>query len=380
MIARKIYNHLSNNLYKGKAIVLFGPRQVGKTTLLQQVVAAQREVKSIWLSGDDLGHRDTLSDITISDAKRLFKGLQLIVIDEAQRVRNIGMTIKVLVDYLPEVQVLASGSSSFSLANKINEPLTGRKVDYWLFPLSFAELSQHTSVFSERNELANRLVFGSYPAVINNAGDEQEVLRTLSNEYLFKDIFEIQDLRKPELLVGLLKALALQVGSQVSFAELAGLLKVSSVTIERYITLLEQAFIIFRLPAFSRNLRTEIAKSRKIYFYDCGLRNALIGNFAKINDRGDVGALWENFLVAERKKSIEYSRRWTNSYFWRNTNQQEIDYVEERDGQIAACEFAYSAKQSKKIPVSFTAAYNPISSSVITNKNYDEWLCEPLEG
>ena len=374
MIKRAIYQQLLNNIHTRRALVLFGPRQVGKTTILRQLVADMPRQDYLWFSGDDLEHRELLTDISIREAERQFTSRKIIVIDEAQRVRNIGLTIKIIVDNIPGAQVIASGSSSFDLANQINEPLTGRKTDFWLFPFSYGELALHNSDIAERNSLAARLIYGTYPAVINSPGNERETLKTLANEYLYRDAFALQELRKPELLINLLKALALQMGNQVSFAELGKTLKVSSPTVERYIQLLEQAFIIFRLGAFSRNLRTELSKTRKIYFYDCGIRNALIGNFSNLADRNDVGALWENYLVSERKKYIEYNRIWNSSYFWRNTNQQEIDYIEEQDGQLAAYEFTFSEKKAKKIPGVFIDAYAPKQTRVINRKNYYAWL------
>ncbi|MEI6286583.1 MAG: ATP-binding protein [Bacillota bacterium] len=374
MIKRAIFQQITSQLFRGKVIVLYGARQVGKTTLLKQLVKETSPDDAFWLNGDEPDDRALLENATSTAIKRLIGNKKLVIIDEAQRVKNIGLTLKIAVDNFPELQFIASGSSSFDLANKISEPLTGRKREFLLFPLSFGELSLDGAMRIEKRLLEARLVFGSYPEVINSPGEERTVLRTLSDDYLYKDIFTLSDIRKPTVIADLLKALALQVGNQVSYGEISKLLGINSQTVERYVQLLEQSFILFRLRSYSRNLRNELSHSRKIYFYDNGILNAATAQFAPLGNRVDVGALWENYLMSERMKYLRYQNIWANSYFWRTTAQQEIDYIEEYDGRISAYEFKWSEKQRAKISSTFKKAYEPSITGVITRENYCDWL------
>jgi predicted AAA+ superfamily ATPase len=372
MITRTIQKSISEKLFKGKAILLMGPRQVGKTTLLREIVQPFKE-DTIWLSGDDISDRERLRNVSLSTLRSLTLKKKILVIDEAQRIQNIGLTIKLLVDHLTDVQVIATGSSSLELANTVNEPLTGRKYEFLLFPISFSELSDHTNLFQELASLENRMIYGCYPEIVNSQGEEREVLSLLADSYLYKDLLSYEKIKKPALLGTLLKALALQLGNEVSYNELAQIVGADKQTVETYIDLLEKTYIVFRLNAFSRNVRNELKKSRKIYFYDNGIRNAIIGNFAPLSNRVDVGALWENYLISERWKKNSYNNFYGHRYFWRTTQQQEIDYLEEIDGHVNAYEFKWNAKKVK-FSTTFLNAYPVSETMVVHAKNYHEWL------
>jgi predicted AAA+ superfamily ATPase len=293
------------------------------------------------------------------------------VIDEAQRVKNIGITLKLITDGFPDVQLLITGSSSFQLQDSINEPLTGRKWEYHLYPLSTIEILNHSGLIAVKQTLENRLIYGSYPDVINRSDHARKTLTNLSGSYLYQDLLTLDNVRKPALLEKLLIALALQIGSEVSYNELAQTLNTDAKTIEKYIDLLEKCYIIFRLTAFNRNIRTELKRGRKIYFYDNGIRNAVIQSFAPLSMRNDVGALWENFFISERIKAKHYNGNYAKSYFWRTTLQQEIDYIEECDGKISAFELKWNPKKSRvSIPASFKDSYEIERFEVITPENY----------
>ena len=375
MVQRAVTTFLADSLFKQKAVLLFGPRQVGKTTLVRTIVE-QIGVPFQWFSGDEPDIRQALSNVTSTRLKSLFGAEKLVVIDEAQRVENIGLTLKLATDNFPDVQVVATGSSAFELANQINEPLTGRKFEFYLYPFSFGELSQHNGLLVEKRLLENRLIFGAYPEVINQPGRERETLNLLADSYLYKDLFALEGLKRSSLFGKLLSALALQVGSEVSYTELARLVGADKNTVERYIDLLEQAFVVFRLPGFSRNLRTELRKAKKIYFYDNGIRNAILGNFQPLSGRTDVGALWENYLMAERLKLFHYSGLYGGRYFWRTTQQQEIDYLEDRDGQLRGYEFKWNPTATVRFPKPFLETYPGSLTSVVTPDNYETFLTD----
>ncbi len=309
MIPRIIESAILDDLFKRKVIIITGPRQVGKTTLLE-LLKTENKVKALWLNCDEPDIRLMLEDATSTRLKELIGNNELVFIDEAQRVKNIGITLKLLVDTLKEVQVIATGSSALELANQINEPLTGRKIDYHLFPISTGEMVQHTSNLEEGRLLEQRLIYGYYPEVINHPAQAQRTLLELSNNYLYKDLLSLEAIRKPALLEKIITALALQIGNEVSFSELSQLIGADHKTIEHYIQLLEKCYILFQLTAFSRNLRNEIKKGRKIYFYDNGIRNAIIKNFNPVGLRQDTGALWENYLMSERRKLPLTIKKW----------------------------------------------------------------------
>lgn len=373
MIPRFQEDAIKKRLFKGKAILLLGPRQVGKTTLVNNIRRAFSS-DCIYLNGDEPDIAQALSDKTSTELKALIGNKRLAIIDEAQRVRNIGISLKLLVDNYPDIQVIATGSSSLELGNEINEPLTGRKFEFFLFPVSYAEMEQAAGQLETRRLLKHRLIFGYYPEVINNPGDEEYTLRLLANSYLYKDLFMLGDIRKPDLLQRILQALAFQIGSEVSYNEIGQLIGADNQTVERYINLLEKSFVIFRVGSFSRNLRNELKRSRKIYFWDNGIRNTIISNFNAVELRPDTGALWENFLASERQKLNAYRARYVNHYFWRTHAQQEIDYLEETGGKLFAYEFCWNPKKRKKIPPSFQEAYPGSQYQVITPENYREFI------
>jgi predicted AAA+ superfamily ATPase len=335
MISRILVDRLRQKMFKQKAIIVLGPRQVGKTTLLKNLAFDPNEI--LWMNADEIDVQQTLSEVSSGSFKALLGKKKIFIIDEAQRIENIGLKLKLITDNLPEIQVIATGSSSFDLANRVNEPLTGRKWEYNLFPLSYQELVDHHGMLTENRLLEHRLVYGYYPEVVSNPGEEEERLKLICHSYLYKDVFLWERLHKSDKLVRLLQALAHQIGSQVSFNELAEICSMDPKTVEKYVNLLEQGFVIFRLPSFSRNLRNELKSSRKIYFYDNGIRNMVIGNFNPIELRIDKGALWENFLISERIKQIEYKQSLAHTYFWRTKQQQEVDFVEEN--KVVFCEW-----------------------------------------
>ena len=372
MISRTLVDRLRQKLFKQKAIIVLGPRQVGKTTLLKNLAFDSDEI--LWMNADEIDVQQTLSEVSSGSFKALLGKKKILIIDEAQRIENIGLKLKLITDNLPEIQVIATGSSSFDLANRVNEPLTGRKWEYNLYPLSYQELVEHHGLLTENRLLEHRLVYGYYPEVVSNPGEEEERLKLICHSYLYKDVLLWERLHKSDKLVRLLQALAHQIGSQVSFNELAEICSMDPKTIEKYVNLLEQAFVIFRLPSFSRNLRNELKSSRKIYFYDNGIRNAIINNFNPIALRSDVGFLWENFLVSERLKFNSYHLLNKNSFFWRTVNQQEIDLIEEYGGQLHAYEFKWNIKKTVRLTKTFQNAYPDSTFDVITPNNLYEFL------
>ncbi len=372
MISRFLQHILSDRLYKGKAIILLGARQTGKSTLLKALF--EENEQTLWLNGDDSDVNTLFENMTSVRIKQVFAGKKNIIIDEAQRIENIGLKLKLITDNMPDVQLVATGSSAFELANKINEPLTGRKFEYHLYPVSFGEMAKHHGLLTERRLLNHRLVFGYYPEIVTHPENTKELLQQLAGSYLYKDILMWEGIKKPEKLVKLLQALAFQMGQVVSYNELAQFCQMDVKTVEKYIQLLEQVFVIFRLNAFSRNLRNELKSSRKIYFYDNGIRNALIANFTQPEMRTDIGALWENFLISERVKYLQYNQKWANRYFWRTWEQQEIDYIEEQDGILSAFEFKWNAHAKAKIPTTFTKTYPESQIQVITPENFELFL------
>lgn len=373
MIKRSIENLIKGQLHGGRAIIVMGARQVGKTTLLKQVFSTDSN-DVLWMSGDEPDVRGMFENMTSTRLRSIIGNHRVVIIDEAQRIEDIGIKLKLIIDQIPSLQLMATGSSSFELANKINEPLTGRKWEYKLFPLSFTELVNETNLLEEKRMVPHRMVYGSYPDVVTHPGKEVAILRELTESYLYKDILEFDRIHKPEKLTKLLQALAYQVGAEVSYNELSQLCGLDAKTVASYISILEQAYIIFRLGTFSRNLRNELKNSRKIYFYDNGIRNALIGNFSQVENRTDVGALFENYAIAERMKRKEYLMDYARSWFWRNTNKQEIDYIEEKDGKIHAYELKWNPKRKASAPLSFRNAYPDADFTVINRDNIEDLL------
>lgn len=364
MINRTLLNKITQRLGGEKAIIVVGPRQVGKTTLIRKILENK---EYLFLDGDDAAIRNILSNPNTEEIKQIIGNYTYVFIDEAQRIENIGLTLKIITDQFKNVQLLVSGSSAFDLGNRINEPLTGRKWEYQLYPISWNEFETNTGYLKALQQLEMRIIYGMYPDVITHVGDEVEILKNLVNSYLYKDILAFSKIRKPEVLEKLLKALAFQIGSEVSYNELSKIVGVDKNTINKYIEILIQGYVIYKLPAFSRNLRNEIKFNQKIYFYDTGVRNMIIGNFNIFENRNDIGALWENFLVTERLKALNYKSSLAKSYFWRTKQQQEIDYVEVNADTITGYEFKWNPKAKTKIHKKFIETYSseiiPINKS-----------------
>lgn len=366
MIKRTLSQKLAAHFFKGKAIILLGPRQVGKTTLIKDLLSSE---EYLFLNGDDPAVRNMLEGASTTKLQTIIGKHRIVFIDEAQRIADIGITLKLITDQFKNVQLLVSGSSALEINNNTQESLTGRKFEYHLYPISWQELEENLGYVETSNQLEERLVYGMYPDVINNRSNAYEVLKQLASSYLYKDVLSLAGIRKPELLEKLLKALALQLGNEVSYNELANLLGIDKITVSRYIDILEKSFIIFQLNSFSSNQRNEIKNNRKIYFYDNGIRNMIINNVNPLELRADKGALWENFLIAERIKIQAYHALYSNNYFWRTIQKQEIDFIEEFSGKIKAYEFKWRSGGRNKIPRTFLEKYHA-EGTVIDKENF----------
>ena len=374
MIARDLQKVIEERCHKGKAIILIGARQVGKSTLFSEICNGI-EGNVLSLNCDDPETRAMLTNANQSELKLLIGNNKTVIIDEAQRVAGIGITLKIITDSFKYVQLLVTGSSSFELHNRLEETLTGRKYEYHLYPVSTSELLKTGGLLMVRQTLEQRLIYGSYPEIVSNPNNAKELLMGIAESYLYKDILAMEGIRKPALLEKLLVALALQVGSEVSYNEIGQTIGSDSKTVEKYIDLLEKCFIVFRISALSRNLRTELKKSRKVFFYDNGIRNAVLQNFAPLPLSNDAGALWENFVISERIKKNHYEGRYPKYYFWRTTSQQEIDFIEEEDGMFNAFEMKWNPKRGNaSLPASFVKNYNVGSTNVVTPENYIDIL------
>ncbi len=373
MIPRSIEPRIRSFLNRKKAIVVLGPRQVGKTTLMRHLFDPQAtDIR--WYNGEEPQTQELFSDLAAQRLSTLIGDAKIVVVDEAQRIASIGLAVKLLIDNNPKIQFIITGSSALELAAGISESMTGRKYEFNLYPLSFEELAAHTSLLDEIRLIPHRMVYGFYPDVVTQAGLESVHLKDLYGSYLYKDLLAYQQIRKPMVLEKLVKALAMQVGNEVSYNELSQLVGLDKESVERYIDLLEKAFVLFRLPALSRNMRNEIKRGRKIYFYDTGIRNTAINNFNPPGMRQDAGALWENYCVVERMKAIEYHGLAVNRYFWRTHTQLEIDYIEDYGGKLHAYEFKWNPKAKAKFPASFLEAYPGTEIKVITPKNIEEFV------
>jgi len=372
-IKRALEVQLLSKIDYTKAIILLGPRQVGKTTLIKEI-AHKTDPAYLYINGDEPSVQQFFASASLPFLRSYLGNSKVIVIDEAQRIHNIGLTLKLIIDNFQDRQVLVTGSSALELANSINEPLTGRKWEYRLYPISWAEISLHQTLSQSLPRIPNLLVFGMYPDVINNAGNEIEIINNLASSYLYKDLLNFQGIRKPELLNKILQALAWQIGSEVSLNEISRTVQADKNTVSHYMELMEKAFIIYKLSPLNRNLRTEISSSRKIYFYDNGIRNAVVGNYSPLSVRNDTGALWENFLISERIKLLKYNGFYGNIHFWRTHAQQEIDYIEYIDGEYHAFEFKWNPKAKSKFSKTFLEAYKPKTALTIHQENFWEWL------
>ena len=372
MIKRIIKNSILADYSRKKVIVLLGARQVGKTTLLSELREGKEKV--LFLNCDNIDDTLALEGKTTTELKQLIAPYDIVFIDEAQRVKNIGLTLKIIGDLKLETHVVVTGSSSLDMANEINEPATGRLIEHNLFPFSLPELAMDSSEREENRLLEHRMIYGLYPEVVTAPAYAKRTLMTLTNNYLYKDLFSYKGLKKPDLIQKLVRALALQLSSEVSYNELSNLLGVDRGTIETYINLLEKCFVVFRLDSFSRNLRNEIKKGKKIYFYDNGIRNAVLSNFAPLELRNDVGALWENLMVSERVKRNSYAGNFAQLFFWRTHDQQEIDLIEEQDGILHAFEFKWNGKAKNCLPKVFANTYPNSTYQVVTPESYWPFL------
>lgn len=368
MIKREIQESIKDDFNRGKVITIVGPRQVGKTTLLSQIDTEGKKVLS--LNCDDEIDALAIEGKSSSELRNMLENYDIVFIDEVQRVRNVGMSLKKIADLKLNTNVIVTGSSSLSIRDEINEPATGRLIEYNLFPFSLSELANHSSELEVMKTLENRMIYGSYPEVVTDASVARRTINGLANNYLYKDLLSYGGVRKPEILQKLVRALALKIGSEVSYNELSKIVGIDKATVESYIGLLEKCFVIFRLDSFSRNMRNEIQKGKKIYFYDNGIRNAIISNFAPLEMRNDVGALWENLMIAERVKRNAYSQSYAQSFFWRTHSQKEIDYVEDCDGVLSAFEFKWNEKAKAKLPSDFLDNYPNSRFDVITPSNF----------
>lgn len=370
LIQRDIEKLIISSLAKGKIMIIYGPRQSGKTTLVKMILEKQPE-NSLYLNCDEIDIRQALAGKTSTEIRSYLGRDRLVVIDEAQRVENIGLTLKLIVDNIPDIRVIATGSSSFELSDKIKEPLTGRKVEFHLYPFSVHELSQMYEPREVSRLLESRMIYGMYPEVVMS--EDRNILGQLADSYLYKDVLAYQNIKRHEVLLKLLQTLALQIGNEVSYNELSQAVGIDKKTVENYLNILEQAFVIFRLMPFSRNLRNELKKLRKIYFYDTGIRNALLNNLNPLGIRSDAGALFENFMISERiKRNANLGLR-SNMYFWRTHQQKEIDYIEEDGGKLRAFEFKLTDRPYKP-PKEFTEAYPAGEVNLVTKENFLDFL------
>ncbi|MBW6459496.1 MAG: ATP-binding protein [Bacteroidales bacterium] len=373
---RTLNDKIASWLFQGKVIILYGPRQVGKTTLVKKMIRQYPD--ALYMNCERQPVRELLSSKNLERIRQYFGTNRMVVFDEAQKVANIGEILKLLIDTYPEIQYLATGSSSFDLSNVLSEPLTGRNVKFVMYPVSLIEMSLQYDDLQLDEMLDNLLIYGSYPDIAGRPQTQKEkLLDELTTDYLFRDVLQFENLRRPDVLVNLLKAIALQIGNEVSLRELSNLLKIAVDTVQRYLSLLEKSFVLFSLPSFSRNLRNEISKGRKFYFYDLGIRNTLLQNYTPLSNRGDVGQLWENYCLVERIKYNQAYDRRVNMYFWRTYQQQEIDLIEEHSGELHAFEFKWRPRRSVKIPSGFKNAYPDSTFQTLSRENYREFLINP---
>lgn len=372
-LERDLKSSLLEKWNSGKVLIVIGPRQVGKTTLIQSL--CEKEGNFLFVNGDNAEDRLLLENAGENKLRTIIGNHKTVFFDEAQRIPNIGIVLKIIHDQIKEVRLVVSGSSALEIASEINEPLTGRKWEFNLFPFTWNELKNHYGYAKTVKNIPNYLIYGTYPEVITHSVDAENTLKQIAGSYLYKDLLQYQGIRKPEVLDKLLLALALQLGSEVNYNELSRTVGVDRATVEQYISLLERAYVVFRVAPLARNVRNEINTTRKIYFYDNGIRNAIIGNFKSLEFRQDIGALWENFMISERIKVLNYNKWHGRTYFWRTYQQQEIDWVEEIDGAFSVFEFKWnSKKKGKKFPKTFLDNYTIEKSMIVTPNNCSEFL------
>jgi hypothetical protein len=373
-IPRAIQSSILKKLQPNKVVVIYGPRQVGKTTLLHHILPQFKE-DYLFLSGEDRTVQFWLASQSIEKLRENVGRNKILIIDEAQKVPEIGLNLKLIVDHIKGIKVLATCSSSFELAHQVGEPLVGRKWQFYLYPIAQLEMNQLEAPYQTKSRLESRLIYGAYPEVITtkDAALKRELLNSIADSYLYRDILELNGIRKPRKIIDVLKMLAFQIGSEVSLSELGNSVNLDLRTIERYLDLLEKAFVIRKVNGFSRNLRKEITKNSRYYFFDNGIRNALINNFNDLKTRNDVGPLWENYLFMERIKKQHYQNIYVNQYFWRTYTQQEIDLVEEREGKLFGYEFKWGRRQGKH-PSEWRRAYPEAEYKTINQSNYLDFI------
>lgn len=372
MIKRTVLNTIPKFMHKGRAIIVYGARRTGKTTILNALAQDLDDIR--FINCDLIDGQEAFNFKNVDEILLNFGKISYLLIDEAQRVADIGIKLKTIIDSLPKLQVIATGSSSLDLSNITREPLTGRKFEFLVTPFSTREIYDEDGIEAVKGGVEQRLIFGNYPEVYLEKTMPREIIGEIAGSYLFRDLLAYQDIKRPELLKKLLKALALQLGNEVSYTELGSIVGLDRKTVERYIDLMEQSFIIYRLGSFSRNLRNELKRAVKIYFWDNGIRNALLNNFSPLETRTDLGALWENYVVTERRKKMLNKRASFEHYFWRTSTQQEIDLIETENGKISGYEIKWKRPKTARFPKSFKEAYPEANLELIDYKNYVKWL------
>jgi len=373
LIQRTIKKQIEDKLFKGKVIILYGARQTGKTTIVKQIQMKNPDV-SVYYNFDEPDIRKDFQDVTSDYLKKIIGDKKIVIFDEAQRIKNIGITLKLLVDNFKEIQIIATGSSSFDLANNISEPLTGRKYEFYVYPFSLEELNSEKDKLKIDRLLENRMIYGLYPEVaLKSKEEQQETIKNITKSYLYKDVLQYQKIKNPEILEKLLQVLALQIGNEVSYNEISNALDIDKKTVSNYVEILKKAFIVFDLKPFSRNIRKEIKKLRKIYFFDLGIRNALINNFNPLELRNDKGEIWENFIISERVKLNSNHKIDCNVYFWRTHEKKEIDYIEEKGGKLYAFEIKWN-KGKIGGAREFIEEYKNSEFKEINKDNYQEFI------
>ena len=375
-IEREISDRFLKSMIPNKVLVLLGPRRVGKTSFLKHLTTTIKE-PILQLNGEDIATVEVLKQRTVENYKRLMGKNAILIIDEAQKIPNIGLILKLIVDEIDGIKVIVTGSSMFDLTNQLGEPLTGRKITFQLYPIAQMEYQKEENLVRTKSNLEERLIYGSYPELLQYSSNEEKTayLRELVSSYLLKDILEHDGIRNSGKMIDLLRLIAFQIGKEVSLDELAKQLGISRNTVERYLDLLSKVFVIYKLQGYSRNLRKEVTKSHKWYFYDNGIRNALIANFNPFNLRNDIGELWENYLLSERIKYQQYNGMVVNNYFWRTYQQQEIDWIEDRGGELYAYELKWKTDKKDKIPSAWKEAYPDSKFEVMSSDNYLDWIC-----
>ena len=373
-IPQKQLKNLKKSISPNRVIVIYGPRRCGKTTLINKFLEKINQ-RYLLVTGEDIFIQEYLSSQSVEKLKEFIGKNRLLVIDEAQKIKNIGLNLKLIVDNIKDIKIIATGSSSFDLAQNIGEPLTGRKYVLKIFPLAQIEIKEIEEIFQTKANLENRLIYGSYPEIIvsNNNTEREKYLKEIINSYLYKDILELEGLKHSNKIVRLLQLLAFQIGKEVSFNELGNQLGMSKNTVEKYLDLLEKTFVVYQLPGFSRNLRKEISKNSRYYFFDLGIRNALINNFNSLKLRDDAGMLWENYIINERIKKQEYSEIFANNYFWRTYDGKEIDFIEERKGKLYGYEIKWQSKKIKP-PKDWLETYRNAEYKIINKDNYLKFI------